>query len=219
MANVTGLKYDRVEVKYYTNFVEAGRSECEIRLAVMRHDPAGLTRQCVSASGTIHLSGNQARNWIGTGKFRWMHGLQFGWDYTDEDKGIYTLDLQYRYRPNTLPVPEVPNHNMVYAFIKSNTVAESTWPKGILQGDGASNVWAPGVRPSSGNTTPTYGWISIPYGWDSWLGTIQLSQMHYCIGMPQERLPEATRNGWHWYSGGSTAWVRPADITEPYLAY
>lgn len=46
-------------------------------------------------------------------------------------------------------------------------------------------------------------------------GSYSISAMHYCVGLPAERIPEATAKGWAWIRGTNGGWGRDPDITEP----
>lgn len=218
VANVTGLKYDRVECKFITNRIIRNRSEVEVRLAAFRHDYANQSKECVSASRTLLIRGKaDGSNVVGVGKWRWIHGIPFGWDYTDEDNAVYTIELQHRYPDGETPTPD--SVRQVFAYSKWNT-EPAIWARDLItDGDG---TWAPALTPVD-DTVPTYGWVDVQSpGGDVWDGTYMISNMHYCVGMDQSRLPDATVPGWFWYTGAGTSGgvisARPPDITEPYFS-
>ncbi|QPB09703.1 hypothetical protein CPT_Shaeky_016 [Streptomyces phage Shaeky] len=215
VANVTGLKYDRVECKFITNSILRGRSEAEVRLAAFRHDYTNQYKECISASSTIRLRGHaDGKNYLGTGKWRWIHGIGFGWDYTDENNAIYTIELQHRYPDGqTMQANAV---RQVFAYQKMSTDSDA-WTKDLIQ-DG-NNAWAPALHPASNGAVPNYGWVDVQTKNDVWDGSYAISNMHYCVGMDQTRLPDASENGWFWYTGAGTDGaqrVRDPDITELY---
>ncbi|MFI2242381.1 hypothetical protein [Streptomyces chrestomyceticus] len=215
IANVTGLKYDRVEVKYITDAVIKGRSEAEIRLAAFRHEYGSQFKKCVSATSVMHLTGETAGT-VCVGKWRWIHSIQFGWDYTDEDNAVYTIELQHRYPNGMQQKPDKPPVMQMYGFMKMSD-QNASWSGGLLQGDGANNTWAPGLRPANGGV-PAYGWVDVQDRDSVWDGSHRISNMHYCVGMPQERLPDASVEGWHWYTGSSRV-GRAGNVNEEYLQF
>jgi hypothetical protein len=212
IANVTGLKYDRVEVKYITDRILQGRSEAEVRLAAFRHEANTQYKECVSASNTVRLVGESARH-LDVGKWRWIHGIEFGWDYTDTDNAIYTIELQHR-NPNDCPqAADDPAVTQVHAYYKMSD-APTPWTSDLLQGDGGNGVWAPGLRPYNGGVA-SVGWVDVQDTNAAWDGSYSISNMHYCVGMSQERLPSATEDGWHWYTGPAV-FARSANVNEEY---
>ncbi|MEU6633819.1 hypothetical protein ABZ905_36955 [Streptomyces parvus] len=217
VANVTGLKYDRVECKFITDRILRGRSEAEVRLAAFRHSYTSQYKECISASDSYRIAGAaDGSRVLGVGKFRWIHGIQFGWDYTDADDAIYTIELQHQY-PSGQDMKADAARQM-FGYNKLDSSADSQWTRDIIS-DG-SNSWAPALKPSSGGSVPTYGWVTVQD--DAWDGSYNISNMHYCVGMDQERLPGATTNGWFWYTGAGSDGTgvyraRAADITESYF--
>ncbi|MEW1550955.1 hypothetical protein [Streptomyces tsukubensis] len=205
---MTGLKYDRIECKFITFNIVAARSEAEVRLAAFRHAYDSSLKECVSATSTVRLTGNTA-NTISVAKFRWIHGIQFGWDYTDDDSAIYTIELQHR-NPNDLPA-RADDYRQVYGFSK---LSKTTAPEGGALAMPNNTDFATAVvsqtRPGVG-----LGWWRI--GDDAWDGRYSISQMHYCVGMSQERLPTASTSGWFWNVGGGARFVRDPNINEPYF--
>ncbi|MFG3200361.1 hypothetical protein ACGFYT_30055 [Streptomyces sp. NPDC048208] len=217
IANVTGLKYDRLECKFITYEVLAGRSEAEIRLAVFRHDYASQLKECISATDVVRLTGNTP-GIVGVGKWRWIHGIQFGWDYTDEDDAIYTVELQHR-NPNDCKQKADPSAQIFGPYKNSNQSAPSGLDSLFYNNGNSQGVWIWGNQMKYVNNTwqndgtpANYGWNNVPGAWD---GSYNISNMHYCVGLSQERLPNATPGGWFWYVGGGAKYVRDADITEP----
>lgn len=94
IANVTGVSYDRVELKFLTDSIVTGRAEAEIRVAAFKH--SGTSRECVSASRTMHIRGLNPSPGTGTCVVRWIHGIPHGWDYSTGE-AVYTIELQHRY--------------------------------------------------------------------------------------------------------------------------
>ncbi|MFF2406714.1 hypothetical protein [Streptomyces sp. NPDC058092] len=209
IANVTGMVFDRVEVKYITDRIIKGRSEAEIRLAAFRHY-GNAQREVVSASATMWVGGETNRV-IGTGTIQWIHGIPFGWDYAD-DTTIYTIELQHRYA-SASQTPDKVNVRQMFGYSKmSNENLKNT--DGIISNpDG--KIWAPGLSAISGGV-PYYGWVDVEDRNDVWDGSYNISNMHYCVGLPAERLPNASVKGNFWYRGTSNIkGVRDPDITEP----
>ncbi|KIQ62406.1 hypothetical protein TR51_25535 [Kitasatospora griseola] len=215
VANVTGLKYDRLEVKYLTDRIITGRSEAEIRLAAFRHDKDAQYKECISASNVVRLSGDSVRT-IGVGKWRWIHGIRFGWDYSDSDNGIYTVELQHRNPDNCPQRAEVSAVQQIYGFSKLSSDPDP-YHQDIIS-DSAGRYWAAALGPSN-NTLPYAGWLDLRDRYSAWDGSYSVSNMHYCVGLSPDRIPEASTSGWHWYTGGGSAFVRAADINEPYLNF
>lgn len=212
VANVTGLKYDRIEVKYITDMILKDRSEAEIRMAAFRHEAGTQFKECISASQTVRLVGVAERT-LGVGKWRWMHGIEFGWDYTDADNAIYTVELQHRNPDDCQQKGDVTENRQFLTYSKG---AKDANPGFRIRGTG-EQYWALEVRENNGSIV-NYGWHDIPLSYDPWDGAYAISNMHYCVGMSQERLPGATPNGWHWYTGNSR-FVRPPNINEPYFQF
>ncbi len=216
VANVTGLKYDRVEVKYITDRIITGRSEAEVRLAAFRHDHANQFKECIAATRTVRLTGSTNRV-LGVGKWRWIHGIQFGWDYTDADDAVYTIELQHR-NPDDCPQTADPNYEVFNYYKRTNQNEDpdlGVWsPINIVNDQSNSYRMIAERRPQGSSFNAPAGWIEIPGAWD---GSYNMSNMHYCVGLTQERLPEATVPGWQWFVGGGAVHARDANINEPYL--
>ncbi|OKI71413.1 hypothetical protein AMK15_01945 [Streptomyces sp. MJM1172] len=220
IANVTGLKYDRLEVKYITDWILKGRSEAEVRLCAFRHDYGTQFKVPVSATDVVRLVGGTNRV-VGVGKFRWIHGIQFGWDYTDTDNAIYTVELQHR-NPNDC-LQKADPAKQVFAPYKNDNESSPSGFDQLFYNNGASRgvwVWGNLLKYVNNNwvndgTHADYAWNEIPGNWD---GTYGISNMHYCVGLSQERLPGATEKGYHWYVGGEAKFVRAANINEPYFS-
>ncbi|QDQ14318.1 hypothetical protein [Streptomyces spectabilis] len=209
MANVTGLKYDRVEAKFVTYNVRSNRSEAEVRLAAFRHSYSAGTKECVSATNTVRLIGNQA-NTVSVCKWRWMHGIQFGWDYTESDSAVYTIELQHR-NPNDCP-QEPDDYRQVYGFSKlSKTNTPDGGALAMPNNDQFSTAVLSNTRPGT-----AIGWYRI--GDNIWEGKYEVSQMHYCVGLDQERLAEASPEGWFFIVGGDARTVRAPNVNEPYFS-
>ncbi|MFE1961350.1 hypothetical protein [Streptomyces sp. NPDC059479] len=207
IANVTGMTFDRVEVKFITDWLIPGKREAEVRLAAYRHT-GRAERQIVSASSVLNLTGLADRT-IGVVVMRWVHGIPYGWDYAD-DTTIYTIELQHRYK--TGPEPYSPNRLQVYGMYKREKDRGADEGGGIDVGSGR---W---VAYQSGNNRSPIGYVTIPA--DRPLdndvnGSYSISAMHYCVGLPAERIPEASAKGWAWAYGTDGGWGRDPDLTEP----
>ncbi|WP_282793680.1 hypothetical protein [Streptomyces sp. CC224B] len=207
IANVTGLTFDRVEVKFITDHLYAGRREAEVRLAAFRH--TGMAgREIVSASGVLNLTGDTDRN-VGVVIMRWVHGIPYGWDYAD-DTTIYTIELQHRYRKG----PENRRGTTFYAIAapQGTDTNGNILNFGHTQDDGGKWWWVPTYRKDS-PWAPDF--VTIPNA-DN--GAYSISALHYCVGLPAERIPEATPKGWAWVRGGGHSWGRDPDIREPHFS-
>ncbi len=207
ISNATGLTFDRVEVKFITDWLLTGKREAEVRLAAFRHT-GNAQREIVSASATLSLTGNTTRN-VGVVVMRWVHGIPYGWDYAD-DTTIYTIELQHRYKKG----PESPKGQTIYAIAATEGAAVSgnilNW--GYKQDDNGKWWWVPTYRDGS-PWAPDF--VTVPNRDE---GSYSISAMHYCVGLPQERIPEATAYGWHWRRGTNGGWVRDPDLSEPYFS-
>ncbi|MFF4424166.1 hypothetical protein ACFY04_25855 [Streptomyces sp. NPDC001549] len=205
IANVTGMKFDRVEVKFITDYMLTGKREAEVRLAAYRHE--GNVRQCVSASSVLNLTGTPQRA-IGLAVMRWVHGIPYGWDYAD-DTTIYTIELQHRYKVG--PEPFVSNRLQVFGMYKreKDQGADDGGAFAVSDGNGGWR-W---VAFQAGNNRSPIGYTTIPDGADE-DGAYGISAMHYCVGLPKERLPDATPKGWARTWNLGSAWGRGPDINE-----
>ncbi|MFG3405635.1 hypothetical protein [Streptomyces sp. NPDC048142] len=215
---MTGLRYDRIESKFLAYDVRPGRSEAEVRLAAFRHSYGSSLKECVSATSTVRLTGNTS-NVVSVSKWRWIHGIEFGWDYTDSDDAIYTIELQHR-NPNDCLRKEDPARQVFGPYKDSDKSPPSGYGQLFYNNGERQGVWIWGnrMRYTSSNTwvdsgTPApVAWNDLPGSWD---GKYNLSQMHYCVGVPQDRAPGASENGWFWIVGGNAKIVRPPNINEP----
>ncbi|WP_327254089.1 hypothetical protein [Streptomyces sp. NBC_01244] len=211
IANVTGLTFDRVECKFITDFLSTGKREAEVRLAAFRHTGKG-EREIVSASAVLNLTGDTERL-IGSVVMRWVHGIPYGWDYAN-DTTIYTIELQHRYKVG--PETHTPGTVDVFAFYKpTNKSAPSTGgPLEMPNNTSYETMVLPKSRANVGA-----GWVTIPeiVGDSDLYGSYSISAMHYCVGLPAERIPEASAKGWAWVRNSGASWGRNADITEPYF--
>ncbi|CUW30081.1 hypothetical protein TUE45_04800 [Streptomyces reticuli] len=212
IANATGLTFDRVECKFITDFLYPGKREAEVRLAAFRHTGKG-EREIVSASAVLNLTGMTERR-IGSVVMRWVHGIPYGWDYAD-DTTIYTIELQHRYK--TGPEDHTPSTVDVFSFWKpTNKAAPSTGgPMDMANNAGYQTMVLPDSRPN------VYaGWVTIPeiVGDSDLYGSYSISAMQYCVGLPTERIPEASAKGWAWVRNSGASWGRDPDITEPYFS-
>jgi hypothetical protein len=210
IADVTGLTFDRIECKFITDFLYTGKREAEIRLATFRHFGNG-SKACVSASSVLNLTG-QATRAVAQVLFRWIHGIPFGWDYAG-DTSVYTLELQHRYK--TGPEPYNPSHLQVGAYFRNT--GDSKGPASFLYSDvdGAGN-FALTVK----DTSTTAGWVTIPDGQvapNVVNGSYAISAMQYCVGLPADRIPDATTAGVAYITGSGSSWARAGDITEAYF--
>ncbi|MFJ9646723.1 hypothetical protein [Streptomyces sp. NPDC101206] len=202
IANVTGMTFDRVEVKFITDHILTGKREAEVRLAAYRHN--GNVRTCVSATSVLNLTGTAERR-IGTVVMRWVHGIPYGWDLGD-DTTIYTIELQHRYKVG--PEPYVSNPLQVFAMYKREKDPRADEGGGIDVGGGNWVVY------QSGNNRSPVGYVTIPDGANE-DGAYGISAMHYCVGLPKERLPDASAKGWARTWNCASSWGRDPDITEP----
>lgn len=208
IANATGLVFDRVECKFITDFLTTGKREAEVRLAAFRHY-GNAEREIVSASDVLNLTGDTTR-YVGSVVMRWVHGIPFGWDYAD-DTTVYTIELQHRYK--TGPEAYSPNRLQVGSLWKH----EKDSDPGLVFADADGSAhWVIATK----DQTPSGGWITIPDDFVSdndRYGSYSISNMQYCVGLPQERIPEATPNGWAWIKNSNASWGRKSDITEDYF--
>ncbi|MFE9256510.1 hypothetical protein [Streptomyces sp. NPDC006879] len=211
IANATGLAFDRVECKFITDFLTPGKREAEVRLATFRHT-GKAEREIVSASAVLNLTGLANRT-VGVVVMRWVHGIPYGWDYAD-DTTIYTIELQHRYK--TGPENYTPGTVDVFTFFKpTNKSAPGTGgPLEMPNNTNYETMVLPKSRPNVGA-----GWITIPelVSENTRYGAYSISPMHYCVGLPKSRIPEANENGWAWIKGSGAQWGREPDITEPYF--
>ncbi|MFC9739160.1 hypothetical protein ACFVKC_14740 [Streptomyces noursei] len=205
VANATGLTFDRVEVKFITDYLFAGKREAEIRLAAFRHT-GRAEREIVSASSVLNLTGSTKRA-TGVVVMRWVHQIPYGWDYSD-DTTIYTIELQHRYKSG----PEYPKGQTIYAIsaMEGSAINGNIVNWGYKQDDSGKWWWVPTYRNGS-PWAPDFVTVPNPDP-----GTYSISPMHYCVGLPQSRIPEADEKGWAWTRGTDSAWGRAPDITEPY---
>ncbi|MER5258530.1 hypothetical protein [Streptomyces sp. NPDC002855] len=208
VANVTGLVFDRVEVKFIADWLLTGKREAEVRLAAFRHT-GKAEREIVSASGVFNLTGLTSRR-IAVCVMRWVHQIPYGWDY-DDDTTIYTIELQHRYKKG----PENPKGQTFYAIAapEGTAVNDGILNWGYKQDDDGKWWWVPTYRANS-KWAPDF--LTVP-SWDE--GTYSLSSMHYCVGLPAERIPEASAYGWAWVRGSNGEWGRGPDITEPHFGF
>ncbi|MFH9802810.1 hypothetical protein ACH4M0_11290 [Streptomyces albidoflavus] len=202
IANVTGLVYDRVEVKFITNQIVTGKREAEIRLAAFKHF-GNNQKECVSASRTVRLHGSASPS-VNTFVMRWLHGIPFGWDYED-GASVYTIELQHRYLvgPDTTadtyfaaPMKKnATNNNGLNAF--STTLNGGEWWSMMYQ---TSQGWA---------------WNRRALGDDD--GSYAISAFHYCVGLPEDVIPEANADGWGWSSMTNITDGGAPNINDPWV--
>ncbi|MEU3713612.1 hypothetical protein [Streptomyces catenulae] len=206
VANATGLVFDRVECKFITDHLFTGKREAEVRLAAFRHT-GRAEREIVSASRVLNLTGAQVRQ-VGVVVMRWVHGIPYGWDYQDETT-VYTIELQHRYKRG----PEHPKGRDIYAISATEGAAidGNILNYGYKQDESGKWWWVPTYRDKS-PWAPDF--VTVPNSDD---GAYGISAMHYCVGLPKERIPEADEKGWAWMRGTDGGWGRDPDITEPIL--
>ncbi len=207
VANLTGLAFDRVEVKFLTDKLMPGKREAETRIAVFRHANDGKTREIVSASTVLNLAGTPA---VQTGSvcWRWSHGIPYGWDYEDENT-IYTLELQHRYKVGPEKLKGVTSF---VASAPEGTSINDLRTVGVEEHPPGSGKWWWGIQHRDpGPWAPRF--VTVPNADD---GAYRLSPMHYCVGLPADRLPDGTPYGWAALLGVNGTWGRAGDITEPY---
>jgi hypothetical protein len=214
IANVTGLTFDRLECKFITDFMYTGKREAEVRLAAFRHD-GNANRTIVSASNVLNLHGLPTRA-VGVGIMRWVHGIPFGWDY-EENNTTYTVELQHRYRvgPETWDSDE--HTTDVFAFAKPTKTAGP--PTGGPLEMPNNTAYETMVLPKSKSSSIYGSWITLPdtSSEQDKYGMYSISAMQYCVGLPAERIPEASAAGWAWTRNCSSSWGRAADITEDHF--
>jgi hypothetical protein len=228
VSNVTGGKFDRIEAKFITDWILNGRSEAEIRIAAFKHSHANQSKTCVSASSTVRLTGNwvadetTGRVNVGLGKWRWMHGLPRGWNVdTDDEDAIYTIELQHRNPDDCLQVVDPSTQVLAYTK-KSNEAAPAplgVWDPIYVDNDPSGTyrmIAERRDRNASGDWPGKAIWVTTEPGWD---GAYSVSNMHYCVGMSSDQLPEATETGWFWYSGGDAEFTRQPNIEEGYMGF
>lgn len=186
IANVTGLVFDRVETKFSTYNVIKGSREPEIRLAAYRHGRDG-SKTIVSASSTFQLVGDP-ESYLAAGMIRWVHGIPYGWDYaTDTD--VFTIELQVRYAVG----PAQHNGQKLLTVL----APEGGWTQGIrlkeIERDGNGQWWRDlQVRDNGSANEGSWTISDMP---PSDTGNAKLSAMQYCVGLPAERIPDATPEG------------------------
>ncbi|MEV0126355.1 hypothetical protein AB0I16_33225 [Streptomyces sp. NPDC050703] len=202
IANVTGLVYDRVEARFITNRIVTGKREAEIRLAAFKHDGIGKA-ECVSASNVWRLHGTPTGA-INTFVFRWVHGIPFGWDYED-DAAVYTIELQHRY----LVGPDESAPLYLAAPLKYGAT-DDTGLNGFSSTIDGAKWWQLFFKDGSG-----WAWGRHRIGSDS--GSYAISNFHYCVGLSEERLPEATPAGGGWSSMTNVTDGGPSAITDPWV--
>lgn len=223
VSNVTGGKFDRIEAKFLTDWVFNGRSEAEIRIAAFKHSHTTQNKTCVAASSTIRLTGNWNATAttgpvVGLGKWRWIHGLPRGWNVDDDDTdSIYTIELQHRNPDDCLQTADATNDVQVWGFWKREKDNATGWtPSYVVSAEDNANR-AAGLKFT--DPAPSVGWVSAPDRGFVWDGAYSVSNMHYCVGMPAEQLPEASESGWFWYAGGDMEFVRQPNINEDYFTF
>ncbi|WP_424213190.1 hypothetical protein ACN20G_14490 [Streptomyces sp. BI20] len=204
------MTFDRLECKFITDFLITGKAEAEVRLAAFRHT-SDAGREIVSASRVLQLKGD-AERYIGSGVIRWVHGIPFGWDYEDNNT-VYTVELQHRYAFLPAPVTQ-PMTTDVFVFSKDTNKAAPGTGGSLEMPNNTSyeTMVLPKNRPNV-----TTGWVTVPAGWSNKPTEYGISAMHYCVGLPKERIPEASPNGWAWLRNMDAAWTRQPDLTEPYF--
>jgi len=208
ISDVTGLVYDRVETKFITSNMIQGQREAEVRLAAFRHY-GNAQKECVSASSALRIHGSTAPGALGTGILRWVHGIPFGWDYAD-GTATYTIELQHRYLVG--PTPPAVNRLQVFGMWKFEQDPAAQGGGGV-ETDAGNGKWA---VYQSGNNRSAIGYVTIP-STNTDDGSYGISTMHYCAGLPEERIPEAGPNGWAWYIGGNSSWGDAGNVNDPFV--
>lgn len=221
ISNVTGMKFDRIEARFITNDVVAERSEAELRLAAFKYSHVTRNKTCVAASKTVRLTGNgdasTGGSTVGTGKWRWIHGLPRGWDLdNDSSEVVYTIELQHRNPNDCLRYPDEAPYRQLYGFSKLAQESGEQWTAAYVRSASDPDAFAAGLKWGS-NTAPQLGWYNLPQGGYLWNGAYSISNLHYCVGMAEEQLPEATEDGYFWYAGGNVEVVRPPNTQEAYM--
>ncbi|MFF7361075.1 hypothetical protein [Streptomyces sp. NPDC008125] len=203
IANVTGLVYDRVELKFITDQIIKGKREAEVRLAAFKHTGNNV-KECVSASTSVLLHGDSTRS-VDTFVMRWVHGIPYGWDYED-GASVYTIELQHRY----LAGPDTSQLTYFAAPMKKNATTDDgiTGMSGTFNGE---TWWQLIYKSTSG-----WGWQrrAVPGDDD---GTYCISNFHYCVGLPADAIPEATPEGWGWTSMSGATGGSPGNINDPWI--
>ncbi|WP_415940424.1 hypothetical protein, partial [Streptomyces sp. 039-1] len=164
IANVTGLKYDRIETRFTFSDMTPGELEGEFRLATFRHyqTATSLAKQIVSSSDAWKFTGTarsvQGRATLFSVSVRWLHGLQYGWEYGEgEDNAVYTIELQHRYALQTPPDDRIRVFAPWMSGDNGNKYDPHGWRFGVAPGlppsDWVFNGWGEDARPA-------HGWIS-----------------------------------------------------------
>ncbi|MGY5131280.1 hypothetical protein ACWGJW_02465 [Streptomyces nigrescens] len=205
IADVTGLVYDRVECKFITNNLVAGKREAEVRLAAFRHYGTAQ-KECVSASRSLRLHGASGMGVVGTGLIRWVHGIPFGWDYAD-GTATYSIELQHRY----LVGPEATKGTRVFAIMAPEGSSTANLTNRGTTEDAGHWWFSPQYRDDSAFSG---GFVTIPNSDD---GSYAISNMHYCAGLPADRIPEASADGWAWYIGGASEWGGAGNVNDTFI--
>jgi hypothetical protein len=231
VSNVTGLKYDRVECRFSFENMMPAVLEGEFRLATFRHYQATDRPQktivtCTDAWKFTGMPKNAPNRYtLHAVSVRWLHGLQYGWDYGQgTDNAVYTLELQHRYAVQS-PIDDrrrVFTHYMDGNHGTDYTVGNWQFGNGS-NGVGPGNNWFFDMWDKNAKGgVPPYGWSIVdPQG--DWYGSPQLykvSSMEYCAGLPEDRAPDATPAGkWRAYVDAGGKMIRPAStvINERYI--
>ncbi|MFF4430495.1 hypothetical protein ACFYZ4_15140 [Streptomyces sp. NPDC001513] len=203
-----------MECKFITDFLLTGKREAEVRLAAFRHDSMGQ-RFIVSASRVLNLHGLSAR-YVGVCLLRWVHGIPFGWDY-EENNTVYTIELQHRYRVGPEEYDSDAHTQDVFAFYKDTKTSAPSTGGGLEMPN--NNNYETMVLPKS-RPNIYGGWLTIPriVGDQEQYGSYSISAMQYCVGLPKDRIPEASAAGWAWTRGMNSSWGRAASLTEDYFS-
>lgn len=223
VSNVTGGKFDRIEAKFLTDMIFNARSEAEIRIAAFKHSHANQSKTCVAASSTVRLTGNWNATEttgpvVGLGKWRWMHGLPRGWNVdTDDEDAIYTIELQHRNPDDCLQKGDITDDTQVFGYFKQEATNAAQWAAAYIVSAADSKDRGAGLTFT--DPAPSMGWVSVPDRGFVWDGAYKVSNMHYCVGMSADQLPEASETGWFWYAGGDTEFVRQPNINEGYMSF
>ncbi|MFJ8955623.1 hypothetical protein ACIRO1_36585 [Streptomyces sp. NPDC102381] len=204
IANVTGLVYDRLECKFITDKLITGKREAEIRLAAFRHT-GSTKKECVSASRSLKLTGSADRQ-VGTVVMRWLHGIPYGWDYED-GSATFTVELQHRY----LTGPEETKGTTIYTIgADEGADTDGTAARGTSQENGE---WWFSTQFFSGSKFAGR-FVTIPNPDD---GSYNISNMHYCVGLPEDRANMGGNTAWAQTTGTASAWGDAANIDDPFI--
>lgn len=206
IANVTGLVYDRVQLRYIFSNMVPGVNEAEMRLAAFKHTDDG-TKTCVSASRTLLIHGD-AEPAVGTITWQWIHGIPHGWDY-DEGPATYTIEAQHRYLVGPW---EYPAGTETFGIYRLTEFPGDAAVMAVRNADNTAWHWVPSFVDGTPNVY--MGWL--PHG-DTQRDQYHISTLHYCVGLPEDRAPLASTDGRVRAINGGTEWGTAGNINDPTL--